>query len=140
MSIYSAYYSLIDLFFNTLELTTLSFSTLFVIASFASRRITHIIQAIVLAGIAIYNSFSVAPIFTYLSMYMMTLSAPFRIFDIVWRGIITDPLIIKFVLFFVLAIIIIWIIMAVGMLGFFAISALGLDPVFDLFGEPHNRL
>jgi len=140
MSIYSAYYSLIDFFFDTLELTTLSFSTLFVIASFASRRITHIIQAIVLAGIAIYNSFSVAPIFTYLSMYMMTLSAPFRIFDIVRRGIITDPLIIKIVLFFILAIIIIWIIMALGVLGFFAISALGIDPVFDLFGGPHNCL
>lgn len=140
MSTYSAYYSLIDLFFDTLELTTLSFSTLFVIASIASRRITHIIQAIVLASIAIYNSFSVAPIFTYLSMYMMTLSAPFRIFDIVWRGIITDPLIIKIVLFFVLAIIIIWIIMAVGMLGFFAISALRIDPAFDLFGGPHNCL
>ncbi|MFC1502820.1 hypothetical protein ACFL53_00495 [Pseudomonadota bacterium] len=140
MLIHSMYYPFRDIFFCAYDLTTLSLSMLFVIASLASGKITHIAQAIILASIAIYDSFSVIPTFTYLSMCIMSLSAPPRIWDVIQRGTITNPVIIKFLLLFSIVIIIIFSIMVLGMLGFFAASILKLDPTFDLFGGPHNCL
>ncbi|MFC1502819.1 hypothetical protein ACFL53_00490 [Pseudomonadota bacterium] len=137
MNIRFMFYSFIDIFFGTYTLTAIGLSLLFVTVSLASRKITHMTQAIVLGGIAIYDSFSVISVFTYLSMFIMSMSAPLRVLGAIRRGTITNPVIIKSLLLLIILLVIILATVVVVMLAFIAADALELDPTFSYFTSSH---
>ncbi|WP_041396064.1 hypothetical protein [Photobacterium profundum] len=132
MSSYAMNEYLTEMFFCMSRLALCYFSVLFVIITFISKKRTHIVQAIVLAGIAVYNSFSAIPVFTYLSLFIMTLLFLRRSFDIVEAGNFFNLPAFKIILFMSTVIIAIWGIMGLGLLGFFIIYILRIDPMFSL--------
>lgn len=140
MSIYSMYYFFSDISDYINDLMLFSLSLLFVVTSFISRRLIHIIQAIALAGIAIYDSSSVFPVIAYLSMYIMSLSGIMRSYGLLRRGIITNPLTIKSLMWLTMSVTIICCTQVLVMIMFYVVSALRIDPVFDLFSGAHNCL
>lgn len=132
MSTYAMNEYLTEMFFCMSKLALCYFSVLFVIITFISKKRTHIIQAVVLAGVAIYNSFATIPLFTYLSMFIMTLLFARRAFDIVQDGNFFNLPVFKIVFFISTIIIAIWGVMALGLLDFFIIYILRIDPMFSL--------